>query len=90
MHWPARGTDSTPTEPGWYWHRVVSDGEPAQMRHVGVWPGDGKLVTKFGGSFFPVNRIGGQWVRVPLPEEWEPPPASRDDPPGFSTQPERP
>ena len=78
MHWPARGTDSTPTEPGWYWHRRKSDGV-IRMRAVGEWPAGGLVAKPDGQDYLPVSQIGGQWVRVPEPDEWESPYANRDE-----------
>ena len=88
MHWPQPGTDSTPTEPGWYWYRRTDGIGDVGMRDVFVGPDE--LVVWSGNDYIDVDDIGGEWVRVPLPDEWEPPPAGRDDPPGFSTQPEHP
>lgn len=87
MHWPAPRTDSTPTEPGWYWHRDISGIIRTCMREVTR--SAGRLIVFDGVWWISVCDLGGEWVRALEPDEREPPPANRDDPPGFSTQPER-
>ena len=64
MHWPAPGTDSTPTEPGCYWYRK-SKNDVSWVEEVDFM--NGKLVTE---NAEPVADLGGEWVRVPEPAEY--------------------
>lgn len=72
LRWPKPGVDSTPKEPGPYWHRKGPTSAVIKLLQVG--PDDieygNRLVVRLP-CIVPVISYGGEWVRIPEPLEPE-------------------